>query len=69
MGSNDTLRYRVGELEKQSDKIDEKIDKIMENHLPHIEMGLLALKTRVNVVTAINISAVAIAFILSKVWN
>lgn len=41
-----TLKYRIGEIEQHFKKdgvvfkLDEKVEKIMENHLPHIKSDL-----------------------------
>ena len=63
---NGTLVYRVGELEKKVDTLDDKIDKLLTNDLPHIQTELQSLKTRISVLTAINIGALIIGIILAK---
>lgn len=45
----DTLKFRVGSLEKQIEKLDGKVDDIMTNHLPHVQEEMMGLKTRVNI--------------------
>jgi len=39
--------------EKRFDKLEEKVDRIMENHLPHIEAGLVQCKTELRIWGAI----------------
>ena len=39
--------------EKRFDKLEEKVDRIMENHLPHIEAGLIQCKTELRIWGAI----------------
>jgi len=60
------LTYRVGELEKCYEKIDNRLDRIMENHLPHLQMEMESLKTRVNVLAIINIGSVILALLINK---
>jgi len=66
MTNNGTLSYRVGQLEKKVEKLDNKLDKIMTNHLPHVETELIAIKTRVNVLTAVNIGAIVLLAIINR---
>lgn len=63
---NNTLSYRVGQLEKIVDKLDIKIDTMLTNDLPHIQADLQSLKTRMNVLTAINVGAIILALLVSK---
>ena len=63
---NNTLAYRVGELEKNYDKLDEKLDKLMTNDLPHLHQSMASLKTRIDVLTLVNVGAIVIAVILNK---
>ena len=63
---NGTLTYKVGELKKDVVKLDTKMEAIMENHLPHIEKELASLKTRIEVLTAVNIGAIILATIINK---
>jgi hypothetical protein len=58
--------YRIKKLEDQTDRIEQKLTKIMENHLPHIRTELQALKTRMGAFTALNVSAVIIGLLLAK---
>ena len=60
------LTYRVAQLEKYYERIDIKLDGIMENHLPHLQMEIESLKTRVNVLFAINLGSIIIALIINK---
>ena len=45
--------------EKRFDKLEEKVDKIMENHLPHIEAGLVQCKTELRIWGAIILVALS----------
>jgi len=60
------LNYRVGQIEKCYEQIDGKIDKILINHLPHLETRMGSLETKMNVLTAVNIGALVIAVIIAK---
>ena len=77
MPNNNTLKWRVGELEKDISSIRKDLKKIMTNELPHIKEDILKLgskvdirstevKTRVNVATSINVGAIIIALLLAK---
>lgn len=65
--NGNTQRYRIEQLEKNYDQLDGKIDTIMTNHLPHIMQELIGMKTRINVLTAVNIGAIILGIIVSKI--
>ncbi|MCK9370283.1 hypothetical protein M0R04_10285 [Candidatus Dojkabacteria bacterium] len=58
MTNNNTLTYRVTQLEKGYEKVDEKLDLLMTNHLPHLEAAVSNIRTEVRVLAIINIGAV-----------
>ena len=60
------LTYRVCQLEKKYDDLDQKIDKILTNHLPHIEAAVTGLKTEVRVLAIINIGAIILLKLLGQ---
>lgn len=64
--SNGTTKYRVEQLEKRIDSLDKKIDEVLQNHLPHLNEAVASLKTRINVMTAINVGAIILGVIVSK---
>jgi hypothetical protein len=66
MPKNNTLTYRVGQLEKNYEKLDDKIDTLLTNDLPHINASLISLKTRINVMTAINVGAIIVGILVAK---
>jgi hypothetical protein len=63
---NDTIKFRIERLEDCQGKIEERLDTIMENHLPHIKSDLESLKTRISVLTAINVGAVIVGVLIAK---
>ena len=63
---NGTQLYRIEQLEKNFEKVDGKIDILLQNHLPHLKSEIESLKTKINVLTAINIGAVIFAIIASR---
>ena len=60
------LDQRLRQLEKNSEKISIRVEKMLTNHLPHIETELVGMKTRINVLTAVNISAIILGIIVSR---
>ena len=64
-----TIKYRLGEIEKKYGRIEERLVVIMENHLPHINVKIVELKTRMNVVTMINVSAIILGILLVKAFG
>lgn len=52
----------MGQVEKKTDRIDEKVEDIMENHLPHIRNDLQHLKT----LAALNIGAIIAGVLIAK---
>jgi len=65
MANGETINFRVDRLEKQVDTLDEKIDKIMSNDLPHIQSAISSVKTEVRLLAAINIGAlILVKFLL-----
>lgn len=65
---NGTLSYRVEQLEKSVEDLEKKIDEIRTNHLVHIQLELMAIKTRQNVMTAIQVGAIILALVVQKVF-
>ena len=62
MTNNNTLKYRVGELEIECNKMDIKLEAIMENHLPHIQNELRGLKT----LATLNVFAIILGVLIAK---
>jgi len=65
--NGNTLTYRVTQLEKQYCDLDEKLDAIMSNHLPHISEQIARLETRIIMFTAINVGTIIIGILLHEV--
>ena len=63
---NNTIKWRVTQLEKGQESIDSKLDKITTNDLPHLHEGMSSLKTRMSVLTAVNVGAIILALVVSK---
>lgn len=63
---DDMLVYRVGQLELNYDRLDGKMDKLLTNEMPHIQKELLALKTRMSVLTTVNIAAIIFGVVISR---
>ncbi len=65
---NNTLKWRVAQLEANYDRLDYKIDLIRTNELPHIKTSISSLKTRISILTVVNIGAIILAAIVSKIF-
>ena len=65
--NGNTLKYRVEQLEKQVEKADAKLDLLMTNHIPHLTQEIISMKTRINVLSVVNIGAIVLAIIVSKI--
>ncbi len=66
MAKNGTTTYRIEQLEKNYDSLDKKMDTLRTNDLPHIYTGLSSLKTRISVLTIVNVGALVLAVLVSK---
>jgi hypothetical protein len=64
--SKSTTEWRVEQLERNYRDLDQKLDRILTNHLPHLEEALHSLKTRVDVFTLLNVGAIIIGVLISK---
>ena len=64
--NNNTLSWRVVQLEKQVESMDVKMYKLMSNDLPHLHEKLGSLETRINVLTMVNIGAILLALVVNK---
>jgi cell division protein ZapA (FtsZ GTPase activity inhibitor) len=71
------LEYRISELEKGLETVSDKIDKLLTNHLPHIQQEIQDLReesrishtksdTKINVMTAINVGSVIIGILVTN---
>ena len=64
--NNNTIKWRVDNLEKGYASLDTKIDEILQNHLPHLQEEISSLKTRINVMPVINVGAIIVGLVVSK---
>ena len=60
------LNQRVGSLEATYGDIDKKLEKIMTNEIPHLHEDMMKVKTRMDVLTAVNLGAIILALIVNK---
>jgi len=60
------LTYRVEQLEKNYGKLDDKIDTLLTNEIPCIQKELLALKTRMSVLTVVNVGAIILGVVVGR---
>ena len=66
MKNNNTIKWRLKQVENDIGGINKDIRLILENHLPHLSQAMASLKTRVNIATGINVGAIIIALLLAK---
>ena len=70
MTGNNTLTYRVGQLEEKVEKLEErlgnKLELLMTNDIPHLQQEIISVKTKMNVLTAVNIGAIILGIIISR---
>ena len=69
MNKNNTLTYRVEQLENDGEQRRRWIDEIRTDQLPLIRTELVALKTRITVLTVLNVGTVVVAMIITKVFG
>lgn len=63
---NDTLKYRVRQLEKKVDGLDKKVDAILMNHFPSLDKKVERLSTKMTAVTAVNVGAIILGLLLAR---
>jgi len=68
MAENNTLNYRVEQLEGNYKSLDTKMEKLMTNDLPHLNQAMASLKVRMDVLTVVNVGAIVIGLIVSKMF-
>ena len=66
--NNNTISWRVAQLEVNYNNLNSKLDIIRTNDLPHIQSSLTSMKTRINILTAVNIGAILLAVVVTKVF-
>ena len=64
--NGNTLTYRVERLEKDFCAMETKLDRILENHLPHISSEVESLKARITTLSIINVGAVILGLLFGK---
>lgn len=64
--NSNNLNWRVEQLEKCVLTIDNKFDELLTNHLPHIDIKLRELETRITIMTGINCTAIILGVLIAK---
>jgi len=67
-GNGNTIRYRVERLEEDLSGVSVRLDKIMENHLPHLREQISGLDSKITVLTALNVGAVVVGLLISRLF-
>jgi len=75
MPQNNTLSYRVTQLEKCYDNLNNKMDSVMTNHLPHLSNDIQSLRGDINSIRSevrayavLNAAAIIIGLIVSRLF-
>ena len=63
------LEQRIKELEDHYIDIEEKLDTIRTNHLPHIQAEISSLRTEIRVWAGLNVSAIIVGLLVVKLFN
>ena len=73
MTNNSTLKYRVTKLEKKVDELCNDLNRLTTNHIPHLQEEIVgikgdvkALKIRIDLLTIINVGALALSLVFAK---
>lgn len=64
--TNKLTDYQIKELQNNWRELNDKVDLIMTNHLPHIKEDIISLKTRINMMTAVNIVGIILGLVAAK---
>ena len=64
--NHNTILWRIKEVERSMGQVETKLDKILENDLPHIHEQIGSLKARITVIAGLNIAAIVFGIIMSK---
>lgn len=59
--------YKVKELQNQMGNVNATLEKIMTNHLPHINQDIISLKTRVTLMAGINILGIVVGIVAARI--
>ena len=62
-------QYKVQELQEDVKALQNDVTKIMTNHIPHLSEDIISLKTRIMVLTAINIGAIILGIVVARVFK
>lgn len=66
MTKNGLTQYQIKDLQGDVDGLKSDVKKIMENHLPHLHEEVKALRTRVDVLSVINVGAIIAGILIAK---
>ena len=60
------LDYRVRQLESVTSELDKKMEKLLENHIPHLASDIKSVRTEVRITLGVNLILTALAIIIAK---
>ena len=67
MANNGTAKYRLEQVEKKCNELTKKIDELKDNHIHHLSLDIISLKTRVNTATVIQVGSVLLLIAIQMV--
>ena len=62
---NGTQLYRIEQLEKNYASLNSKMQRLLENDIPHLHENINSLKVRVTLLTSLNIGALLLVALLA----
>ena len=66
MTKNGVTDYQIKDLSCDVESLKADVKLILTNHLPHLHEQIASLKTRINVLSVVNVGAIIIGILLAK---
>ena len=66
MIKNGVAAYQIKDLEKDVDSLKKDMRSVLENHLPHLHEEISNLRTRINVLSIINVGAIILGILMVR---
>ena len=66
MTKNGLTQFKIDDLKCDVNELKNDMRAVLENHLPHLSEDMASLKTRINVLSIVNVGAIIVGIILAK---